>query len=215
MVSPKKSRSRRANGPHSIKSRQNVPSGIRMQPLVPQGNLPVSSQDQPSPERVKRRRYSASPGPVTPTRLRSRIKETERGQHLANASEHRRLIHEQSLESQAAGKAKEESIPPTIAPAPPLPPQVMAPSIPIGFEGPLPYGDDSLYHPKLGWFPFPVPLDISTKHTQQPGSRVSQTPGYVPPGDSTRTVPYEDLLGASSRQGAPDVPTEHTQQPGS
>ncbi|PPQ74794.1 hypothetical protein CVT26_004884 [Gymnopilus dilepis] len=44
---------------------------------------------------------------------------------------------------------------------------------------------------------------------------MSQTPGYVPPGTPIHAVPFEDLLKASSGQGALDILTEHTQQPSS
>ncbi|PPQ96532.1 hypothetical protein CVT26_010449 [Gymnopilus dilepis] len=248
MVSPRESRSQRAGRPqqpHGSESGQQTTIDSHIQPLVGNSNLPASSQDQPSPERAKRRKYSASPGPVTPTRLRSHIKETERGQHLANATEHRRRIHEQLLEfleTQPAGTAqegstslekssKEDPIPPSIAPAP-CPPQVVAPSIPAQFQGCMSFGKENLvFHPKLGWFPFPALFaresrivnsraasrapDIPTEHTQQPGGRRSSTPGYVPLGDPTTAAPFEHELRSPSRQSPPNLPTEDTHQSGS
>ncbi|PPQ96494.1 hypothetical protein CVT26_010488 [Gymnopilus dilepis] len=88
-----------------------------------------SMQVRPAQERVKRRQFSASPAPMTPTKLRSRIKKTEKGQHLAKATEHREAFHKQLSSTLEVGRCpspqpsrEQRPVEPDIAPAPPSAP---------------------------------------------------------------------------------------------
>ncbi|PPQ96264.1 hypothetical protein CVT26_005544 [Gymnopilus dilepis] len=184
MTSPGKLRSRKAGAPEQLRA----------------------SKARTAHEKAKRRRYSASPGPLTPTKLRSRIKKTEKGQHLTRATEHRELLHAQlSGTSQAAEytpiepSGREASIAHTVDPSPSFSMQETAHPVPTPSEGEfekrMPPGRPSNIPPGMGWHHIYGLVYMDSNSTPQPVQELRPTD-----------------LRATSR--APDIPTGNTQQLG-